>query len=351
MSVKRKSSPPIMILGLILVMIGFYGCDLLPVQPEQDVTGESLFVLNALSQTVSRISLETEEVDSLFAHTEAVPGDMALQGENLLVLNSTPASLQVISLQDTASRQIYNLTPGSNPYDLYVTAEHLYISGLISGQLYILDAANYQMIDSVGVGAAPEGIAVDETRIYVATSDGWQQGYGHSAVHVIARTTFAPVDTIPVHPNPQRLAIAPDGMLHVLCTGNYVDVSGAVDVIHPATLSVEATVQSGGAPGYIVLTTENLAFLSEFGVESEQEAAGFLYAYNPSDYQVLRDSETPIEVGYGAMGMAYDQEQNLLYVTNFKANTLQALNPETYQVEKTYQVSDGPQSVMIYRAG
>lgn len=350
MSVIRKSLQTIMMTGLILMM-GFSGCDLLPVQPEQEVTGESLFVLNALSQTVSRISLRTDEVDSLFAHTEAVPGDMALQGDNLLVLNSTPASLQVISLRDTASRQIYNLTPGSNPYDLYVSAEHLYVSGLNSGQLYILDAANYQVIDSVGVGIAPEGIAAGESRIYVATSDGWQQGYEHSAVHVISRINFAPADTLPVHPNPQRLAKSPDGMLHVLCTGNYVDSFGVVDVIHPATLSVEETVPSGGTPGYIVFATENLAFLSEFGVESDQQAAGFLYAYNPSDYQMLRDSENPIEVGYGAMGMAFDGEQNLLYVTNFKANTLQALNPETYQIENTYQVGDGPQSVVIYRTG
>ncbi|HKJ66794.1 MAG TPA: hypothetical protein VKA68_02460 [bacterium] len=349
MSAIKKVSPVNVLTICMLIITGFSGCDVSPTQPEQDVTGASLFVMNALSQTVSRISLVTEEVDSVFAYTEAVPGDMALLGDRLLVLNSIPASLQVISLQDTTTRQTYNLTPGSNPYDLYATSEHLYVSGLNSGQLYILDAANYRVIDSVGVGAAPEGVAADESLIYVASSDGWQQGYAHSAVHVLSRRSYAPVDTVPVHPNPQRLALATDGMLHVVCTGNYVDEFGVVEVIHPVTLSVETSLQSGGAPGYILLATDDRAFLSAFGMEFDQGSAGFLYTYNPGDFQLLRDSGNPIEVGYGAMGMAYDQEQNLVYVANFKENTVQGLDPQTYQINSTYPVGDGPQSVTVYR--
>jgi len=339
--------PSIKIRILFLLALFLMGCGLLPTQPDKPVTGRSLYVLNGLGQTVTRISLTDSSVNREFTTTGPVPAALNRYGDHLLILNSTPASVELLSPEDSTDRQVLTLPLGSNPFDLQVYGDRLYVSGLTSGKLYTIDAKTLTLLDSMGAGAAPEGIAVDEHSIYVASSNGWQSGYTGSSVHVISRTSLIPADTIPVGPNPQRLAWGNGTVLHVLCTGDYVESTGEVDVIDVGTGTVTTTLSLGGFPGYLLITPDAIGFAADFGTATAQDTAGFLYSYDAARNKVLHTSTDPIRVGYGAMGMAYDAQTDRLYVSNFKDNTVQALNPRTGEVLETYAVGDGPQSLVI----
>lgn len=317
-------------------------------EPEDSAAG-NLFVLNGLGQQVSLINLETEQVTDGFVDARDVPADIAIHGENLLVLNSTPASLDVYSLVDRAAVKSLNLPAGSNPYAMLISGDRIFVSGLVSNRVYIIDASsNYVLTDSVGVGIAPEGMAVNSDYLYVACTGGWFNNYDPSTVHVIDPETLLPIDTVSTDANPQRMSWSSDGRLHVVCTGNYADVSGSVNVIDPANMTVVTTIPVGGAPGNIEITSNDIAYLSDFGVASETDSTGYLYSYDALSYSVLNNNNDPVLVGYGAGGMEYDAQGDRLFIANFGIDAVQQLNPDDNSVSATYEVGDGPQS-LVYK--
>jgi YVTN family beta-propeller protein len=332
---------------ITLTAVVLFNCNSVT-EPDDSAAG-NLFVLNGLGEQVSLINLETEQVTNGFVDARDVPADIAIHGKNLLVLNSTPASLDVYNLVDRSAVKSLNLTAGSNPYAMLISGEHIFISGLKSNRVYVIDASgNYDITDSVDVGIAPEGMAMDSDYLYVACTGGWFNSYDSSTVHVIDPETLLPVDTVETGTNPQRMAWSSDGRLHVVCTGNYADISGAVSVIDPADMTVETTIQTGGAPGHITITSDDIAYLSDFGVASETDSTGYLYSYDALSYSVLNNNAEPVLVGYGAGGLEYDAEGDRLFIANFGIDAVQQFNPDDNSVTATYEVGDGPQN-LVYR--
>jgi len=338
----------LILLPAILLLI--VQCENSPSAPEDNAgNSHTLFVLHGgEGQTVSAIDLETGEITPNYESTGSIPGDITTYNENLLILNSVPASLQIISVEDGIEIATMNLTAGSNPYAMEVDDDWVYVTGLLSGQVYRISPADWNMADSVGVGDAPEGMASNGDYLFVATSDGWQDGYANSSIHVISKATFSPIDTISTGTNPQRLAWSVDGELHVLCTGNYSSESGLVTVIDPVSLEVEDTILLGGSPGYICVTDDNIVYVSDFGVETDKDATGYLYSYDASDNSILRTYTNPIEVGYGAMGLLYNEVEDRLFISNYGDNTVQVFHPDSQKVVQTYEVNLAPQELAVY---
>ena len=333
---------------LLFITVIFLSCNSVT-EPDESAAG-NLFVLNGLGEQVSLINIDTEQVTNGFVDARDVPADIAIHGENLLVLNSTPASLDVYNLVDRSAVKSLNLPTGSNPYAMLISNDRIFISGLVSNRIYVIDASgNYTLTDSVDVGIAPEGMAMDLDYLYVACTGGWFNSYDPSTLYVINPETLSPVDTIETGINPQRMAWSSDGRLHVVCTGNYADVSGSVSVIDPADMTVETTIQTGGAPGHIEITSDDVAYLSDFGVvTSETDSTGYLYSYDALSYTVQYDNDDPILVGYGAGGMEYDAQGDRLFIANFGIDAVQQFNPDDNSVSATYEVGDGPQN-LVYR--
>ncbi|MCF7803379.1 MAG: YncE family protein [Candidatus Marinimicrobia bacterium] len=303
---------------------------------------EGLFVLNGLAQTVSHIDLTTDEVSLQFVAAREIPSDLGIIGEHLLVLNSSPASMDVFAAEDGNSITTINLPGGSNPYGLHIDGNYIYITGLSSNQLYIVNAGNYTLEDSAAVGTGPQGITSDDSHIFVANNGGWPD-YSESSVTVLNKSDYSVDTTISTSTNPQEFTWTPDGNLHVVCTGNYDDITGKVDVIDVNSMAVTQTIEFGGTPGRIA-SAEQKVYLSDAG---DQEN-GFLYSYDAITYTVLNDNESPIHVNNGAMGLVFSDANKDLYVSNFNANTVQKFDVETGEVLQTYEVSDGPQSLVAW---
>lgn len=310
--------------------------------------GNSLFVLNGNGQTITKVLPESGQVIQEFAATRDIPNDIARYNDHILILNSTPASLDIISPTDGSRINVLNLTAGSNPYAMHVDGDDIYLTGLVSNRLYKINGPSMTLEDSVGAGVAPQGVSTDREYIYVTSTGGWQNNYTPSTVHIIEKTTFTPVDTLEVSANPQRLAWAPDGKLHVLCTGNYASIAGHISVIDPAEIAVDTTVFIGGAPGHLLITPNGAGYLSDYGQDTGEETFGFLYYYHTGNLNVTYSSSNPVPVGYGAMGMAYDSTRNRLYLANFGDDRVQEIDPRDFSVTHSYQAGDGPQELLLW---
>lgn len=335
-------------LGIIIITIltalTISNCSSAPTGPDENSAGPGLFVLNGLAQTVSAIHFDSAAVSQNILTTGSVPSDIELNGNHLLVLNSTPPSLSVHTVRSGSTVTIVNFPPGSNPFDVKVDGENLYVTGLMSNRLYLLDAVTYTIEDSLEMGTGPEGITTDDNNIYVANTGGWPD-YESSAVTVIEKEAFEVTATIPTSTNPQRLALAPDGNLHVVCTGNYNDIPGRVDVINVSSSTVDTTLQIGGTPGYIAIRESGRAYLSDTG----DGDSGFLYSYNTVSFEIFHDRNNPIKVNPGAMDLLLYSARDALFITNFNANTVQEWGMEKGEIRQTWEVSDGPQALALRR--
>ena len=335
-----QSLSRIMMLAIIALLLA--GCDSNPTD-SNNTAAEGLFILNGSAQTVSHIDLSTDEVTLQFANAREIPADIDILGEHLLVLNSTPASMDVFLVESGNSVSTINFPGGSNPYNLYVDGNFIYVTGWNSGQLYIVNAGSYSVEDSVAVGIGPQGITSNDDYIFVANTGGWPD-YASSSVSVISKVDFSVTNTIDVSTNPQNFAWSDDGKLHVVCTGNYNDIFGKVDVLNVSSMAVDTTLEFGGTPGFIESASDGKVYLADAGDADH----GFLYAYDATDYTIYNDNESPISVNNGAMDMVFDDSEELLYIANYNANTVQSFNATIHEVVQTFEVSDGPQTLALW---
>ncbi|MFQ5709760.1 MAG: FlgD immunoglobulin-like domain containing protein [bacterium] len=308
----------------------------------------TLYVLNGLGRTVSKMNLETLEIENDVLTVGDIPNRIHAKGEFVYVVNSSPAGITVIDGKTSSVARSIALAEGSNPWDLaFVGTDKAYVTNLLANSVTVVDLATGDSLNSIAVGQGPEGILVVNNTAYVANTGGFPD-YKPSTVSVIDIQTDSVTKTLQVATNPQDLALAPDGKIHVVCTGNFADIEGKVTVIDPFgasdfTPAVVDTVEIGGTPGDIVVTSDGLAFLADFG----DGANGFLYSYDATTRQVFHDASDPLRVGNGAMTLLFDDRRGDLYVNNFSDDAVQLLDARDGSVLNTFGFGDGAQAMAI----
>lgn len=308
----------------------------------------TLYVLNGLGRTISKMNLDNKTIENDIAIVGDIPNRLYTREDKIFVLNSTPAGITVIDAHTDVVEKTILLLEGGNPYEMaFVGKEKVYVTNLLANTISVVNLTSGDIVNSIEVGIAPEGILVVNNTAYVANSGGYPD-YSASAVSVIDIRSDKVIKTLKVPANPQALALAPDGRIHVICSGNYADVSGNVAVIDPYgaddwSAAVVDTVLIGGTPGDIAITAAGKAFLPAFGNGSN----GFLYTYDVSTLEVLNDAADPILVGNGAMTLFFERLENELYVSNFANDAVQKLDPNSGDVLDTFGFGDGVQDMAV----
>jgi len=311
-------------------------------------TPRTLYVLNNLGRTLSKMNLETSEITNDILTVGNIPNRIHTRGDKIYVVNSTPAGIAIIDGQTEEVSNTIALAEGSNPWDMaFVGTSKAYVTNLLANSVTVIDLVSGDSLTSIPVGENPEGILVVNNTAYVANTGGYPD-YTPSTVSVIDIRADSVTKTLDVPLNPQDLALAPDGNIHVVCTGNFGNVSGRVAVINPFgdtdfTPLVVDTIEVGGSPGNIVITTDGLAYLPDFG----DGANGFVYSYNVFSGAIINDSTNPILVGNGAMTLLFDTPTGNLYVSNFSDDTVQMLDASSGAVLNTFGFGDGAQAMAI----
>lgn len=311
-------------------------------------TPRNLYVLNNLGRTLSRMNLETSEITNDILTVGNIPNRIHTRGDKIYVVNSTPAGITIIDGQTEEISNTIALAEGSNPWDMaFVGNRKVYVTNLLANSVTVIDVVSGDSLASIPVGENPEGILVVNNTAYVANTGGFPD-YTPSTISVIDIRADSVTKTLDVPLNPQDLALAPDGNIHVVCTGNFGDVSGRVAVINPFgdtdfTPLVVDTIEVGGSPGDIVITTDGLAYLPDFGDGTN----GFVYSYNVFSSEIINDSTNPVLVGNGAMALLFDPPTGNLYVSNFSDDTVQLLDASSGAVLNTFSFGDGVQAMAI----
>lgn len=307
----------------------------------QDIP-RTLYVLNGSARTVSKLNLDTQQIENDIITVGVVPNRILAKGENVYVVNSTPPGITVIDIKTDQIVQTINLVEGSNPWTMaFVGANKAYVTNYVANSVSVVDLQSGNLLNTISVGLAPEGILVVDNTAYVANTGGFPN-FSPSTVSIIDIQKDSVTKTLEVCTNPQDLALASDGNIHVICTGFFESDDGKVYIINPFAPPefVPAVVDSvllGGDPGDIQITKDGIAYVTAFGADNK----GFLYSYDVFSKEIKYGSSNPLLIGFGAMNVLYDSQTNRLFVSNFKDDTVQEINLSDDSVLQTFPFGDG----------
>ncbi len=305
---------------------------------------KTAFVVNNMAETLSRINLETGEVFNDIVSLGLVPNQIVIQGDRGYVVNSNSNNIQIIDLENDSSLGTIELGDSNNPWNIaFLNDSIAYVTNFESNTVFRINIFAQEVTDTIHVGLSPEGICVVGNKVWVANTalDPVTYQYGQGIVYVIDATNNLVIDSIFVCTNPQSLALDSDGELNVVCTGDYFSTWGEVYVIDTTTFSIMDTIDIGGSPSSIAIAPNGKAIVGAGGwVDS-----GYIYTFDAHTNEILRGFGNPILVGKGVVGVACDNANNA-YSCNFSDNSISVI--DSNNTVYTYSVSNGPQSIAIY---
>ncbi|MDZ7724343.1 MAG: FlgD immunoglobulin-like domain containing protein [candidate division KSB1 bacterium] len=280
----------------------------------------SIYAINASAETISKLNIESGHIAQNIAKTGQIPNDIVYWNEKIYIVNSTTSSIQILDPRTDRITGSIALQEGGNPWSIAFTGtQRAYVSNYVANSVSVVDIETQQIIDNIPVGTGPEGILVVGNRAYVANTGGYSGAAPYQgSISVIDITTDSVTHTLPVPDNPQDMALAPDNHIHVPCTGDYVNTGGSVAVINPSggadysTPTVTDTIALGGAPAFIEITAEGIAYCLDWGTSEH----GFMYSYDTATDSVLHDGESPILTGPNAGHLLYDPIESCLWIVS-----------------------------------
>ena len=333
-----------------LILIFTIGCDntednSLPIE-----TGvKNLFVANMT--TLSVINLDSGNVSNDVFGLGNAPNDMIITGDFLIVINSLSNDLNFFHISDDGTLSPdgvvdVGVAQNNNPWAAAPDGQgHLLITNMLQDSISVLSLASRQIVQTLEAGTAPGPIAVACDFAYVANT-GYDFGtytFHEGTVWKYDLSTWDIVDSLQVGVNPQDILMDPLGRLHVVCTGNYVDVFGKVFVVEPQSFSTLMTIETGGSPNHAAFAPDTTAYISAGGWAFAGAPAGIVLKYRYDTGELLRDSNHPIATGNGANDIAI-LDDGRIFVSCFDDNRVDELRGDT--VYTSYTVGTGPSVIL-----
>ena len=283
-----------------------------------------LYVMNGSAETLSKLNLENLSISQNIVQTGTYPNQLLVHNDLIYVLNSGTDDIMIIDpLDDGRVSRTIALEPGSNPWAMgFAGRNKAYVTNFLANTVSVVDVESGTLLKTIEVGTAPEGILIFEDRAYVANTGftGAGQPYARASVSIIDIVNDTVTHTLDVPANAQDIAVDPMGRIHVLCTGNYYDVSGQVaiiDLFAPPywTPAVVDTIHIGDFPGDIAITPSGKGYCISWG-DGEN---GFLYSYDAFADTLLHGAGDPIRVGPNVSRLLYDSVEDVLWIPYMKS--------------------------------
>jgi YVTN family beta-propeller protein len=303
---------------------------------------KTLYVVNGLSETLSKIDLESEVVTNDIVALGTWPNDILVSGERAYVVNSGSNDLTIIDLTSESILSVIDLGAGTNPWSLAAVGENtLYVTNFQANSVSKVDLESRQVTASITVGPGPEGIIRDGRRLYVANTGWTGSGFEAGSVSVIDWRYDSVIATLPVGVNAQDLAMDPQGDLDVVCTGDFASTTGMLYRIASASLVVRDSIATGGTPARAAITDFGLLYMAAGGWADQGE----VYVHNSLRDRLLHDSSNPIVTPPGATDVTTDSE-GYVYVASFAANSVAVFDVPDDPV-RDFEVGSGPTALAL----
>jgi len=309
----------------------------------------TLYVVNNLGETLSKVNLETGVVTNDIITLGNAPNDMRTAGTSAYITNSTSADVSVIGLESQSLIKLISLEDQGNPWSMSIDgSDRAFVTNSGLNTVSVLDLSSDEITNTIQVGLWPEGMLDTGNNLYVVNTGFDINTYGYSgcSVFVIDKQTLTVTDSIYVPVNPQALVEGTDGNIYVLCTGDYFSEFGKIAVIDPASKTVLDTIITGGTPGDLTVTPSGKLFIAGAGGWSAGED-GNVFLHDIPTGSILNDSSNPIITEASASRIIADGD-NAVYVSCFADDIVQKLDPVTGDTLASYEVGDGPQALALY---
>ena len=310
-----------------------------------------VLVLNSLSETISSLDLTSGELNVFAAPAGTWPNRIVSVPElrEILVVASGDNEIELLSEETLAHLNAVDVGSGNNPWMASLWKDtHAIVTNWLSGEIVEIDLASRgagrRMATSV---SGPEGILVVNDRAYVACShyEVPNSSFLDGRLDAIDLLNWVRDASIPVAVNPQDVKLAPDGSIHVLCTGTYgngpTPQSGKVSVVDPISLQTTDTIEIGGSPGRFAIASGGVAWVAGF--------EGGIRRYDTQSRQILSPPGDPELTAPGFSAVAWDSAGSTVYVTSFEADLLIAIDEAAGSIRDAWIVGDGPIDILVLR--
>ncbi len=324
---------------IVAVAFLFASCDDSSTGPEVPDSSDVLFVLNSMANSISVVDIETGQVYNDVAIVGIWPSQITYYNNKVYVVNSGSNNIEIFDSEGLTKLGAISLGADNNPMTFVVLNDQKgYVASSQSNTVKVINLSNNTITKTIDVGIGATGIAISNGKVYAANTafDGSTFEYGQGTVSIIDTSTDTVIKTLNVPTNPQDIAVAPNGYVHVVCTGDYMDVKGKVVVIDPANDTIVQTVDIGGSPGKIHISENNIGYVGTF---SEG-----VFTYNAATYAVINSPDNPV-INRGGSGIVSDIEGNI-YIADFNADQVVKLNSNN-EIVATFDVGDGPGSLCV----
>jgi len=307
-------------------------------------TNSIVWVANNLSETLSKIDLATGMVETNALTLGSAPNDLVIEGTTAYVVNSLSNHVQLIDLNTPATISTIEIYQGMNPWAIALYDENrVFVTNFLTGNVSILDLESGQETGSFQVGSSLEGICISDDILFVSDVNFISSSqFGPGFVYAYSLPDLELLDSMEVGINPQVLKLGPEGNLHVVCTGDYNDITGQIDIIDIASMTVQESIPIGGTPWSLAFSSGGIAYLGAGGWEGN----GSVLSYDGISYEILRGDLNPIIVPSAAMGLCISQSDHI-FISCFPTDEVVEID-SSGNVINSYQVGDGPAVLAVW---
>lgn len=249
---------------------------------------DNVFVVNSVSATLSKLNLETGNIDNSYVQLGTTPNLVDIVDNYGFVVNSGDNSVQKIDLNTGTSVSNIYVEDSANPWYAKVKDNYLYVTGFFTNKLYKISLDTEEIVAETLVGQAPEGIEFFNGKVYVSCTGGYVNNYQDSKVTILSEDNLEIISSISTSLNPQFVHQY-NNKIYVICTGNWVDVLGSIEVIDPQTDTIISTLNIGGNLG-------KAAFVNNRGYITDAMNAG-IYMIDTENNMILNDASNPLTPG------------------------------------------------------
>ena len=300
------------------------------------------YVIGSNDGSLARVDLATGVVDAPVALVGSQPNriERSADGTWLAIVNSASEDVAFFDVPSASLNGHVELPAGSNPWTVELTDTNAFVTGLLSDRVYRVDPFGLALVDEAPTGVAPEGLCVADGKLYVANT-GFHFDtftYDPGTVSVLHLGDLSLAATIPVGLNPQECVRAPDGRVHVICTGDFFSTAGRVHVIDPSTDTVTDSLDVAGYPGAAATTLDGTVYLNvttlTFGTE--------IWSYDASTLTFGFDGGDPLLPSSDFYGNLRTDIAGRVFVPVFGADLLLVETPALPGTPDAHLVNDGP---------
>lgn len=248
--------------------------------------------------------------------------------------------------QRTVVWNVVDLPDNTNPYDVFVTADHFFVSNQQSGEVVVLDPNDdFAVVRTFTNLANPQGLAGNGLYVAVANAG---MGYGNT-VALLNATTLDSVATLEVAANPQEITVDDQGQFHVVCSGRSwedVPAKSAVISFPEGTPTVEL-VEIPGNPGEVAFMVgpEDFGGKVVFGDEYATEDV-HVSAYSVPGLVLDQDAPLSHQGGW-ALAPGY----NGIFIGSSLNNSLVYMNSDWAQFTEIHTFDGAVADLLFFDAG